>query len=279
MQAAKYLATRVAEEQGCAVGAEVGYKYRCCDMTSKNTMIKYCTDGTLTRECLNANLLDSYSVIILDEAHERKVDTDVLLGYLKREAPKREKLKVIVSSATLDALKFSKFFNNAPIFNIEGRTFPVEILYRSVNVEDYFNASLATVEYINKTQACGDILLFLTGQEEIDEAYEIMTKRYQHSFANVEVIKMYAASDDIEHDKVFQPVPYGTRKIVISTNLAETSMTIPGICYVVDSGYTKTKIFDSKYGLEHLSVLPTSQASADQVSKNNLFSLSLSLLF
>lgn len=233
-------------------------------MTSKKTMIKYCTDGTLTRECLNANLLDNYSVIILDEAHERKVDTDVLLGYLKQEALKRPNLKVIVSSATLDAKKFSKFFFNAPIFNIEGRTFPVEIFYRDTPITDYFNAALATIEYINSNQPSGDVLVFLTGREEIDKACEVL-KENQHLFPSIEIIPVYSALENIEHDKAFKPAPPGKRKIVISTNMAETSMTIPGIKYVIDTGYTKTKIYDSKYGLEILTIFPVSKASAEQV--------------
>jgi ATP-dependent RNA helicase DHX8/PRP22 len=263
-QAAKKLATRVAEEQGVVVGSEVGYKYRCCDMTSNKTLIKYCTDGTLTRECLNANLLDNYSVIILDEAHERKVDTDVLLGYLKKKALKRPKLKVIVSSATLDAMKFSKFFNNAPVFHIEGRAFPVEIFYRPTPITDYFNAALATIEYINTTQPSGDILVFLTGREEIENACDVLSQ-HPKEFPNVEIVPIYSTLDNIEQEKAFMNAPPGKRKIVISTNLAETSMTIPGIKYVIDTGYTKTKIYDTKSGVEILTILPTSQASADQV--------------
>lgn len=263
-KAAKNLAIRVAEEQRCAVGDEVGYKYRCCDKTSNATMIKYCTDGTLTRECLSANLLDTYSVIILDEAHERKTDTDVLLGYLKREAKKRPKLRVIVSSATLEAEKFSRFFENAPIFTIEGRTFQVETFYRPMPVTDYFNAAIATVIYIHSSQKPGDILLFLTGREEIDRADEVF-KDNSRLVPNLEVFKCYSTLDIAEQEKVFHPVQTGCRKLVISTNLAETSMTIPGIFYVIDTGYTKTKLFDAKSGLESLTILPTSKASADQV--------------
>lgn len=254
----------MAEEQGVVVGEEVGYKYRGVDQTRPSTLIKYCTEGTLMRELLNAGSLDQCSVIILDEAHERKIDIDVLLSYLKQEVPKKPNLRVIVSSATMVATKFSVFLGGAAIIKIEGRTFPVEFLYRSVEISDYVNASIATAIYIHEDHpiGSGDILLFLTGREEIEAAFDILK---QKCIYNLEVFKAYSNLDSMEHlDDAFKPVAAGKRKLVISTNLAEASLTIPGIVYVIDPGYTKTKLYDSKTGVESLTVLPISKASAAQ---------------
>jgi ATP-dependent RNA helicase DHX8/PRP22 len=217
------LAKRVAEEQGCALGTMVGYKYRFCDKTSNSTLIKYCTEGTLLRESLSGMNLNAYSVVILDEAHERTTNTDVLFGLMKKEMKRRPNLRVIVSSATLEAKKFSKFFNDAPIFNIEGRTFPVEILYRPSNVSDYFNASIATVIHIHTSEKPGDILLFLTGQDEIEQACEVL-ESHRRFIPDLIVLPIYSALQYSEQVKVFNSVPEGSRKVVISTNVAETSM-------------------------------------------------------
>lgn len=175
--AAMSVAKRVAEEYGCRLGQEVGYTIRFEDCTSPETVIKYMTDGMLLRECLMDLDLKTYSVIMLDEAHERTIHTDVLFGLLKQAVTKRSELKLIVTSATLDAVKFSQYFFEAPIFTIPGRTFPVEILYTKEPETDYLDASLITVMQIHLREPPGDILLFLTGQEEIDTACEILYER------------------------------------------------------------------------------------------------------
>lgn len=175
--AATSVAKRVAEEFGCRLGQEVGYTIRFEDCTSPETIIKYMTDGMLLRECLMDLDLKSYSLIMLDEAHERTIHTDVLFGLLKQAVTKRPELKLIVTSATLDAVKFSQYFFEAPIFTIPGRTFPVEVMYTKEPETDYLDASLITVMQIHLREPPGDILLFLTGQEEIDTACEILYER------------------------------------------------------------------------------------------------------
>jgi ATP-dependent RNA helicase DHX8/PRP22 len=260
------LAKRVAEEQGVSLGAEVGYKFRFCDRTSSQTLIKYCTEGTLIREFLNSNQLNNHSVIIMDEAHERTTNIDVLFGYLKRNMTKCPNLRIIVSSATLEAEKFSKFFSNdTPVFHIQGRTFPVEMFYRTADVNDYFNASISTAIYIHKTQKSGDILMFLTGQDEIENAYEAFEGlQAQGTLKDLHVLKIFSALPFAEQIKVFDSTPEGSRKLIISTNVSETSMTIPGVYFVIDAGYSKLKMFNPKAGLEVLDIMPISQASADQ---------------
>ncbi|KAI9258520.1 P-loop containing nucleoside triphosphate hydrolase protein [Sporodiniella umbellata] len=178
--AAMSVAKRVAEEAGCRVGQEVGYTIRFEDCTSPETRIKYMTDGMLLRECLIDPAMSQYSVVILDEAHERTISTDVLFGLLKRAAKKRPDLKLIITSATLDADKFATYFNNCPIFTIPGRTFPVEVLYTKDPESDYLDAALITVMQIHLSEPPGDILLFLTGQEEIDTAAEILFELLCH---------------------------------------------------------------------------------------------------
>lgn len=262
-QAAQSLAVRVAEEQGVAIGDVVGYKYRFCDRTSNATLIKYCTEGTLLRECLNAGNLNNYSVVIMDEAHERSRDLDVLFGILKKELAKIPHLRVIVSSATMEANKFSKFFDNAPIFQIKGRAFPVEVFYRLNDVYDYFNASILTALHIHKNEKPGDILLFLTGQDEIEYACEIF-EEMRDLAKDLVVLKIFSALPYDEQIKVFEAAPERCRKLIIATNVAETSMTIPGIVYVIDPGYAKLKMFIPKSGIETLDLLPISKASADQ---------------
>ena len=172
--AALSVAKRVAEEFGCRLGQEVGYSIRFDDCTSQDTVIKYMTDGMLMREYLMRNTLDRYSVMVLDEAHERTISTDVLFCLLKQLCKRRKDFKLIVTSATLDAEKFSKYYFECPIFSIPGRTFPVEILYATKPETDYVEASLTTVMQIHLSEPAGDILLFLTGQEEIDTACEIL---------------------------------------------------------------------------------------------------------
>lgn len=168
------VAKRVSEEMGVRLGQEVGYQIRFEDFTSQKTIIKYMTDGMLLRECLFDSTLKNYSVIILDEAHDRTINTDVLFGLIKETLKLRPDLKLIVTSATLDAEKFSQYFYDCPIFRIPGRIFPVEVLFSNEPEEDYMSASLLTVQQIHLQEPAGDILLFLTGQEEIDTAAQIL---------------------------------------------------------------------------------------------------------
>ncbi|KOB66746.1 Uncharacterized protein OBRU01_21069 [Operophtera brumata] len=260
--AAMSVAKRVAEEFGCRLGQEVGYTIRFEDCTSPETVIKYMTDGMLLRECLMDLDLKTYSVIMLDEAHERTIHTDVLFGLLKQAVQKRPELKLIVTSATLDAVKFSQYFFEAPIFTIPGRTFPVEVLYTKEPETDYLDASLITVMQIHLREPPGDILLFLTGQEEIDTACEILYERMKSLGPDVPeliILPVYSALPSEMQTRIFEPAPPGSRKVVIATNIAETSLTIDGIYYVVDPGFVKQKVYNSKTGMDSLVVTPISQ--------------------
>ena len=265
--AAMSVAKRVSEEFGCRLGEEVGYTIRFEDCTSPNTIIKYMTDGMLLRECLIDSKLSNYSVLILDEAHERTIHTDVLFGLCKKACKERPDLKLIVTSATMQTMKFSTYFFNAPIFTIPGRTFPVETLYSRDPEPDYLDAALITVMQIHLTEPPGDILLFLTGQEEIDTSAEILYERMKALGPEVPeliVLPVYSALPSEMQTRIFEPAPPGSRKVVIATNIAETSLTIDGIYYVVDPGFVKQKVYNSKSGMDALVVTPISQAQADQ---------------
>ncbi|KIK07287.1 hypothetical protein K443DRAFT_673549 [Laccaria amethystina LaAM-08-1] len=267
--AAMSVAKRVSEEVGCRLGQEVGYTIRFEDCTSPETRIKYMTDGMLQRECLIDPLCSSYSVVMLDEAHERTIATDVLFGLLKKAVKRRPDLKLIVTSATLDAEKFSKYFFGCPIFTIPGRTYPVEVLYTKEPESDYLDASLITVMQIHLSEPPGDILLFLTGQEEIDTACEILFERMKALGPKVPellILPIYSALPSEVQSRVFEPTPPGARKVVIATNVAETSLTIPGIYYVIDPGFSKQNAYDPKLGMDSLVVMPISQAQARQRS-------------
>ncbi|CAI5488992.1 unnamed protein product [Closterium sp. Naga37s-1] len=265
--AAMSVAKRVAEEFGCRLGEEVGYAIRFEDCTSPETVIKYMTDGMLLREILVDEDLSSYSVIMLDEAHERTIHTDVLFGLLKDLLVKRKDLRLIVTSATLDAEKFSNYFFQCPIFTIPGRTFPVEVLYTKAPETDYLDAALITVMQIHLTEPEGDVLLFLTGQEEIDTSCQILYERIKGlgpSVPELIILPVYSSLPSEMQTRIFDPAPPGTRKVVVATNIAEASLTIDGIYYVVDPGFAKQKVYNPKLGLDSLVITPISQASARQ---------------
>ena len=245
----------------------MGYTIRFEDCTSKQTVIKYMTDGMLMREYLMDGNLNRYSCIILDEAHERTIHTDVLFALLKALLQRRRDMKLIVTSATLDAEKFSSYFFECPIFTIPGRSFPVEVLYAKEPESDYVDAALITVIQIHLSEPAGDILVFLTGQEEIDTACEILYQRMKALGSNVpdlHILPVYGALPSEMQSRIFEPAPPGSRKCVVATNIAEASLTIDGIYYVVDPGFAKEKVYNAKIGMDSLVVVPISQASARQ---------------
>ncbi|CAI2371503.1 unnamed protein product [Moneuplotes crassus] len=265
--AAMSVAKRVSEEFGCRIGQEVGYCIRFEDCTSPSTIIKYMTDGMLLREALIDSELNQYSCIILDEAHERTLDTDVLFGLLKKAMSQRDDLKLIVTSATLDAVKFSEYFNDSFIFRIPGRMFPVKVLFSKAPQSDYLEDALQTVQQIHLNEPRGDILVFLTGQEEIDTACQVLYERMKALGDDVpELIPLpvYSALPSDLQSKIFEPAPEGSRKCIVATNIAEASLTIDGIFYVVDPGFAKIKVYNPKLGMDTLEIAPISQASANQ---------------
>ena len=266
--AAMSVATRVADEMGVKLGSEVGYSIRFEDNTSESTVIKYMTDGMLLREFLSDPALESYSVMIIDEAHERTLHTDVLFALVKDLLNARDDFRVIISSATIDAEKFSEFFGNAPIFNVPGRRFPVAIHYASKPEANYLEAAVITALQVHVTQPLeGDILVFLTGQEDIEEAAEMLQSRMRglgSRVAELIILPIYASLPTELQSKIFEPTPPGSRKVVLATNIAETSITIDNIVYVVDPGYCKQNAYSPQTGTDTLKVVPISQASADQ---------------
>lgn len=265
--AAMSVAARVSEEMGTKLGNEVGYSIRFEDCCSERTIIKYMTDGMLLREFLSEPDLAGYSVLIIDEAHERTLHTDVLFGLVKDIARFRTDLKLLISSATLDADKFSNFFDDAPIFRIPGRRFPVNIYYTKAPEADYLEAAVVTVLQIHVTQPPGDILVFLTGQEEIEASQELLQERTRKLGSKINelmILPIYANLPSDLQAKIFEQTPPGARKVVLATNIAETSLTIDGIIYVIDPGFCKQKSYNPRTGMESLIVTPISKASANQ---------------
>jgi pre-mRNA-splicing factor ATP-dependent RNA helicase DHX16 len=265
--AAMSVSARVAQEMGVKLGHEVGYSIRFEDCTSDRTILKYMTDGMLLREFLGEPDLESYSVLIIDEAHERTLHTDVLFGLVKDIARFRTDLKLLISSATMDCLKFSQFFDDAPIFRIPGRRFPVDIYYTKQPEADYLQAVVITVFQIHVTQPLGDILVFLTGQEEIESATEMITERVRSLGKKIRELIILPIYSNLPSDmqiKIFEPAPPNARKVVLATNIAETSLTIDGIIYVIDPGFCKQKSYNARTGMESLVVSPISKASANQ---------------
>ena len=267
--AAMSVAARVAEEMGCKLGGEVGYSIRFEDCTGEDTVIKYMTDGMLLREFLAEPDLASYSCMIIDEAHERTLHTDVLLALVKDVARFRSDLKVIISSATMDAQKFKAYFDGtAPIFNVPGRRYDVQTYYTTAQEADYLEAAVVTTLQIHLTQPTdGDILVFLTGQEEIESAREALEERTRalgSACPELIVCPIYASLPSEQQSKIFEAPPPGGRKVVLATNIAETSLTIPNVVYVVDCGWAKQNSYNARSGVESLAVVEISQASAAQ---------------
>jgi len=265
--AAMSVAARVADEMGSKLGHTVGYSIRFEDCTSDSTKVKYMTDGMLLREFLGEPDLKSYSVMMIDEAHERTLHTDVLFGLIKDIARFREDIKILISSATLNATKFSNYFDEAPVFKIPGRKYPVDIFYTKAPEADYIDASIVTVLQIHVTQPLGDILVFLTGQEEIEAAQENLERRVRGLGTKINellILPIYSTLPSDMQAKIFEPTPPGARKVVLATNIAETSLTINGVIYVIDPGFCKQKSYNPRSGMEALIVTPVSRASAQQ---------------
>ena len=278
--AAVSVAKRVSEEVGCRVGQEVGYTIRFEDCTSPETRIKYMTDGMLQRECLIDPDATNYSVVILDEAHERTIATDVLFGLLKKTLKRRPDFKLIVTSATLDAEKFSTYFYGCPIFTIPGRTYPVEILYTKEPESDYLDASLITVMQIHLSEPPGDILVFLTGQEEIDTSCEILFERMRAlgpSVPELIILPVYSALPSEMQSRIFEPAPPGARKVILATNIAETSITIDGVYYVIDPGFVKQNAYDPRLGMDSLVVTVSSNVFAEHETNTDFKQLAAHL--
>ena len=265
--AAMSVAARVAEEMGVKVGNEVGYAIRFEDATSDKTVIKYMTDGMLLRELLTEPDLGAYAALMIDEAHERTVPTDIACGLLKDITRARPDLKLLISSATMDARKFQKYFDDAPIFNIPGRRYDVDVHYTSQPEANYLAAAITTVFQIHISQGKGDILVFLTGQEEIEAAeanLQETARKLGSKVPEMLICPIYANLPSDLQAKIFEPTPAGARKVVLATNIAETSLTIDGIVYVIDPGFVKENVFNPRTGMESLVVTPCSRASAGQ---------------
>ncbi|OQR93347.1 pre-mRNA-splicing factor ATP-dependent RNA helicase PRP16 [Achlya hypogyna] len=264
--AAMSVAQRVSEEMGVTLGEEVGYAIRFEDLSCDKTIVKYMTEGILLRESLRESDLDSYSAVIMDEAHERALNTDVLFGILRKVVQRRRDFKLIVTSATLDANKFANFFGGVPLFTIPGRTFHVDVMYAKSPAEDYVDAAVKQVMTIHLSHPRGDILVFMTGQEDIEATCYCLAERMGRidGAPPLMVLPMYSQLPADLQAKIFDASD--VRKCIVSTNIAETSLTVDGIRYVLDPGYCKIKVYNPKIGMDALQVTPISQQNASQRS-------------
>ena len=259
--AARSVAARIAEELQTELGDLVGYKVRFNDNISDNTQIKLMTDGILLAEIQTDRFLNQYSCLIIDEAHERSLNNDFILGYLKQLLPRRCDLKLIITSATIDVERFSKHFNNAPIIEVSGRTYPVEVRYRPVAEEDDQDQLQGILNAVDELQAegRGDILIFMNGEREIRDTAEALQKQ---NLKHTEILPLFARLSAQEQNKIFHPS--GLNRIVLATNVAETSLTVPGIKYVIDPGTARISRYSYRTKVQRLPIEPISQASANQ---------------
>ncbi|MGC7559398.1 ATP-dependent RNA helicase HrpA [Pasteurella sp. PK-2025] len=259
--AARSVATRIAEELKTELGDLVGYKVRFNDQISENTLVKLMTDGILLAEIQHDPFLNQYDTLIIDEAHERSLNNDFILGYLKQLLPKRPDLKVIITSATIDVERFSKHFNHAPIIEVSGRTYPVEVRYRPIIEEEDQDQLQGILNAVDELQAegRGDILIFLNGEREIRDTAEALQKQ---DLKHTEILPLFARLSAQEQNKIFHPS--GLNRIVLATNVAETSLTVPGIKYVIDPGTARISRYSYRTKVQRLPIEPISQASANQ---------------
>lgn len=276
--AARSVANRIAEELGTKIGESVGYKIRFSDKSNKHSHIKVMTDGILLAEIQHDPFLQNYDTLIIDEAHERSLNIDFILGYLKQLLPKRPDLKIIITSATIDPDRFAKHFSSAPVIEVSGRTYPVEVRYRPVNSDDaqgnksesqkdqqqaIINAidelSLELSHETSINKSSGDVLVFLSGERQIRETAEALRK---HHFNKTEIIPLFSRLSNAEQQKVFKS--HSLRRIILATNVAETSLTIPGIQYVIDTGYARISRYSYRTKVQRLPIEKISQASANQ---------------
>ncbi|EQB99064.1 helicase, atp-dependent (atp-dependent helicase hrpa) [Photorhabdus temperata subsp. temperata M1021] len=262
--AARAVANRLAEELETSVGSAVGYKVRFSDHISDNTLVKLMTDGILLAELQNDRLLKQYDTLIIDEAHERSLNIDFILGYLRQLLPKRPDLKVIITSATIDPERFSRHFHHAPIIEVSGRTYPVEVRYRPVIAEDsdgerdQLEAIIDAVDELGH-EGPGDILVFMSGEREIRDTADALNKL---NLRHTEVLPLFARLSNSDQNRIFQS--HAGRRIVLATNVAETSLTVPGIKYVIDTGYARISRYSYRTKVQRLPIEPISQASANQ---------------
>ena len=263
--AARSVAARIADEMKVSLGGLVGFKVRFAEKLNKNTAIKLMTDGILLAETQNDPLLMAYDAIIIDEAHERSLNIDFLLGYLKNLISKRKDLKIIITSATIDVDKFSKHFNNAPIINVAGRTFPVEIIYRPLKkitealIESIEDGIVGVINELGKLS--GDILVFLPGERDIHDTKKYLSESFKNQF---DVIPLFSRLPIKEQQKIFQPSTQ--KRIILATNIAETSLTVPGIKYVIDAGLARVIRYSPNLKIDQLLIEKISKASASQRS-------------
>ncbi|CAD1478196.1 unnamed protein product, partial [Heterotrigona itama] len=275
--AATSLSNRVADERNCILGTEVGYSIRFDNYTDETTKIKYMTEGILLRELMSDPLLTSYSVIVVDEVHERTLLTDIIMGLLKKIIRKRRSLRIVVCSATVDAEQLRDFFNinttkdltkdTAVILTIEGRLYPVDIFYIKEPVANYVTSVVDTVLKIHENEEPGDILAFLTGLDEVDQAVSLLSehaKLIKEGKLKLLPLAMYGSLPNSEQLKVFWRAAKDTRKVIVATNIAETSITIPNIVYVIDCGFVKIPWYEAETQTNSLVIVPVSKASADQ---------------
>ncbi|MFC4764433.1 ATP-dependent RNA helicase HrpA [Dyella koreensis] len=268
--AARSVARRVAEELGTQLGDQVGFQVRFTDQVSERSLVKFMTDGILLAETQGDPWLSAYDTIIIDEAHERSLNIDFLLGYLKRLAVKRPELKIIVTSATIDTERFAEHFAGAPVVSVEGRAYPVEVRWRSLDEmgarrggremqQGSADHIAAVLDEITHDDPRGDVLVFLPGEREIRDAHLLLSRR---QYRETEILPLYARLSAGDQDRVFKPGP--KRRVVLATNVAETSLTVPRIRYVIDTGSARVKRYSQRSQLERLHVEPVSQAAADQ---------------
>ena len=264
--AAITVATRISEELGEETGKSVGYKIRFTDKTHKDGYIKIMTDGILLAEAHNDPLLSEYDTIIVDEAHERSLNIDFILGILKTLLKKRRGLKLIITSATIDTEKFSRAFDNAPVIEVSGRTYPVEVRYLAQDPDaeesdekSHVDLAVESADRLLKESRSGDILIFMPTEQDIRETSEILEGR---KYVSAEIIPIFARLPAAEQSRVFLRLP--KRKIIIATNIAETSITIPGIRYVVDTGLARISHYAPRSRSTALPVVRISRSSADQ---------------